>query len=201
MAGNTLTRGQFSRARECRPVASSRQAISGDRAQRLGRLVVEPCAIDCADLRIVPTWTRHAWRSGRFLPATSAQSCPGARLHSCFSARLRAGLLAATRILRAAIGVKALARMRCRLGSAVRCSHVNSRCLSSVPPAAGAASRIVPTSPACNPVLPGRPRTTSAIRRSAQSAIGMRCPPRGGFGHVRDVGHLDHPRVAELLRG
>jgi hypothetical protein len=65
--------------------------------------------------------TRHALRSGRFLQATSAQSCPGARLHSCASAPLRAGFAAATPILRATIGVKALTRMRFRLGSAVRC--------------------------------------------------------------------------------
>ena len=58
------------------------------RATRLRRLL---SIADCADLRIVPTFTRHALRSGRFLLATSAQSCPGARLHSCASARLRAG--------------------------------------------------------------------------------------------------------------
>jgi len=45
---------------------------------------------DCADLRIVPTLTRHAFRSGRFLLATSAQSCPGAPAQSCLSARFRA---------------------------------------------------------------------------------------------------------------
>ena len=57
-----------------------------------GGIVRMPSPIaDCADLWIVPTLTRHALRSGRFLPATSAQSCPGARLHSCASARLRAG--------------------------------------------------------------------------------------------------------------
>jgi hypothetical protein len=33
---------------------------------------------DCADLRVVPTLTRHALRNGSLLPATSAQSSPGA---------------------------------------------------------------------------------------------------------------------------
>ena len=53
---------------------------------------------DCADVRIVLTSTRHAWRSGRFLLATWSQSCSAAWMHSCASAPLPAqDLLPATR--------------------------------------------------------------------------------------------------------
>jgi hypothetical protein len=129
------------------------------RATRLRRLL---SIADCADLRIVPTLTRHALRSGRFLLATSAQSCPGARLHSCASARLRAGFACCYPDPRRRDWSESAGTDEVSPGQPCVASHVNLRCLSSVPHAAAGASRIVPTSAACKPVLPGRPRTRSA---------------------------------------
>ena len=55
-----------------------------------GTVAVDHAPIaDCADLVIVPTLTRHASHYGRFLLATSAQSCPGTRLHSGARAQFR----------------------------------------------------------------------------------------------------------------
>ena len=58
---------------------------------------------DCADLRIVPTVTRYAFRSGRFLRATSAQASPGVSENSRSSRkpnRSAAGLPVVDRRLR-----------------------------------------------------------------------------------------------------
>jgi hypothetical protein len=76
---------------------------------------------DCADLRIVPILTWYALRRGsscrrhRHNPVRVPGCTPAPRRHCAQD------LPAATPILRATIGVKALTRMRFRLGSAVRC--------------------------------------------------------------------------------
>jgi hypothetical protein len=135
---------------------------------------------DCADL-IVPT-LMHALRSWRFRLATSAQSCWRWLL-------LRLALLLARRTL-FPISATALEQTRWYLDGVspwelCPTSHLNPPCLNSVRTDVRG-PRILPTSPACNPVPPGRPRTTSAQsrgRHNGRSAMmlasvgGARRPP------------------------
>jgi hypothetical protein len=72
---------------------------------------------DCADLRIVPTLTRHALRYGRFLRdiGTTLSGYVAALLR--LGAIARAGLACCWLMLGDALGVEALVRMRFRLGA------------------------------------------------------------------------------------
>jgi hypothetical protein len=75
-------------ARHCRAQHTTRLApCSGQQSQllkRVGRHGMKRRAIaDCADLGIVPTLLRHLLRSGRFVPATSAQPRPSGATQLC----------------------------------------------------------------------------------------------------------------------
>jgi hypothetical protein len=124
---------------------------------------------DCADLRIVPTLIQHALRSRRFRLATSAQSCSDAWLHFCASAPLPARRTCLLPDPRRRGWSEHAGRMGFRPRAAVPNFAPQPPCLTSVRTGACAASRIVPTSPACNPVPPGRPRTTSAQSRGRRT--------------------------------
>jgi hypothetical protein len=131
-----------------------------------------PRTADCADLVIVPTLTRHALRSGRFLLATSAQSCADAWLHSCASAPLPAKhLLSATRSSATGLG-ETLARMRFAFRPAVRYFAPQL----AIPHFGSVRARVRPLG-LCRPRRPANPCSAGpskndigTITRSAQSA-------------------------------
>jgi hypothetical protein len=106
---------------------------------------------DCADLRIVPILPRHPLCSRRFVPATSAHSCPSRPDPIVRLDRVSRAILLPVLIVSPWAWVKALPRMRFRTGP-VMCQFadepVTALCTSCrILTGARAAFRIVPTWP------------------------------------------------------
>ena len=152
---------------------------------------------DCADLRIGPTLTRHAWYSGRFLLATSAQSssaawtrCASAPRRHC---RRRTCILLPDPQRRD--WSETLARMRFAFRPAVRFRRTSTR-ESSLRPVQ-ARVRLLGL---CRPRRPatlfsrGRPRTTSAQSQGRHNAEQGRRVRRSRRARTRSFGVLIWPR-------